>query len=182
MSQQSTWLFETVEVATAPLRIASLAYVLQGTRYNRDGLPSADANAVVVNAIAWARSHRGTDHVPDGTWRVFESNGVSIRILVDRSITERPASIKWRDLATMLEGFRGKMTGSGEGGWCGAWVSFGPPQRKGGFWELALGDVPSLINGESAPPNAINGTSGGVTTLASSLGADYLDKDELFVS
>ena len=142
-SQQSIWSLEVVPVAPTLYTNSARGLSLQGSRYLREPLPPGDCEFVFKEARQWAKSFTPGERIPDGTAMIFVSNQISLRLRVDRSAARTPVPIKYRDLMTMLELYAKYVTQPGQG-WTAAWIGFGKPFKRTGYWELAQGEMTSF--------------------------------------
>ena len=145
--QRSIWSLEVVEAFPTSYRFAARGFSMQGKRYLRDPLPANDCMDVFHMASQWARSFPLSDKIPDGTVETFVSNDISLRLRVDRATARTPVAIKYREMVMILGTYRSFVTQPGQA-WTAAWISFGHPMKRTGYWELAQGYMEGLNGGQ----------------------------------
>lgn len=121
---------------------------MQGSRYLRETLPADDCRDLFREAQQWAKSFTPSERIPDDTVEVFELNGISLRLRLDRGVATKPVPIKYREMAMMLDAYEKYVTAPGQAGFSAAWISFGRPLKRTGYWELAQG---SMMNSQGDP-------------------------------
>lgn len=146
LTQHSILSLEVSQPISTTMNVRSGTWGLFGLVYPRDPLPAMECSNLFDTVIRWATSKGLSNKIAQSDWELWAERDASFRLYTGPLGGRQASPAKYRDLVKILQAYRAQVTRSGQVGWTGARINWGPVSRPAaGYFELAPGALISNL-------------------------------------